>query len=411
MKFKKTLSLVLIAVLGISILSGCTDKKVSDTPETKMKETLTYGVTSEPSGVFNPTMSDTTYDDMVNNVVYSSLLTLDPTHALKEDLAASYTVSADNMKIQFTMKDNLKWHDGQVLTADDVVFTFKAIAAKDYEGPQYGIVENLAGVKEYHEGKSADFDGVKKIDDKTVEFTFTEPYAPGLTKIGGMGILPKHVWESIPLKEWKTSELLKKPVGSGPYMLNEFVAGKDLTLVGFEGYYNGNPKTKNLVFKLVNGDTLRAELEKGTVDIAEVTSLKKRDIAELEKMNMVSKSFPNRLFQYMGFNLRNDLFKDQKVRQAFMYAINRQGMVDSLIEGNGMMMNTAMIPSGWAYPEASKLNQYPMDVEKAKTLLKEAGWEDRNGDGIVEDSKGKAFKVVLKYPSGNKTREMLAPII
>ena len=112
----------------------------------------------------------------------------------------------------------------------------------------------------------------------------------------------------------------------------------------------------------------------------------------------------------MGTNLRNELLQDKNIRQAMAYGLDRKLMVDELIDGNGVVINAPMVPSLWSYPEDGVLNEYTRDVAKAKELLKKSGYEDSNKDGFV-DKNGENLKLTLTYPSGDKAREMAAPII
>ncbi|WBW96352.1 peptide-binding protein [Oceanirhabdus sp. W0125-5] len=391
---------------------GNTEVSQKEDQEKKIKDKIIYALWSSPTGVFSPILTDTTYDDAVIALTYSSLLKFDKNLNLISDLAEEYEVSDDNLSITFKLRKDAKWHDGEKVTADDIAFTFTSIAHKDYAGSRYGDVEKIKGTKAYHEGKSEKIEGIQVIDENTIMIEFEEVYSPALNNIGTMGIIAKHVWEKVPVAEWKENkELLNNPVGSGPYKLIAFEPGQYAELERFDDYHGEKAKTKKFIFKVSNQETAQAELVNGTIDIADISTMKKRDIENLEKENLKVTAYPNSMFQYMGFNLRKEIFKDNNVRQAFMYAIDRKLMVDKLLEGNGSVVNTTILPSSWAYPDEKLLNTYNFSIDKAKELLKEAGWEDRDGDGIVENDNNEDFKVVLKYPTGNKTRELSAPII
>ena len=417
---KKILSIALAALMLSTVLIGCsTNNKTTTGSKTDIsqkdkavKDKIIYALWSSPTGVFNPLLSDTVYDDAVLDLTYSSLLKFDKDLKLQNDLAESYEISPDNLALTFKLKKVAKWHDGQNLTTKDIAFTFTSMADKDYTGSRYGDVEKIKGAKSYHEGKSKSIEGIQIVDDYTIKFQFEEVYSPGLFNIGGMGIIPKHIWEKAPIATWKQKkELLNKAVGSGPYKLVTFEPGQSVQLERFDGYYGDKAKTKKFIFKVSNQETAQAELANGTVDIADISTLKKKDIAGLKanKLNVIS--YPNNSFQYMGFNLRQDRFKDNKVRQAFTYAIDRKLILDKLLEGNGNIVNTTIIPTSWAYPKADLLNSYDFNLAKSKSLLKEAGWNDKDGNGVLENAKNEEFKVVLKYPVGDKTREQSASII
>lgn len=204
---------------------------------------------------------------------------------------------------------------------------------------------------------------------------------------------------------------MNKPIGCGPYVLDSFVPGQYVELHAFEDYYGGMAKTPKIIFKVSNQDTVIAELTNGEIDVADISSLKSQDIQTLKDNGINIVSYTGVTSQYMGFNLRKEIFQDKRVRQAITYAIDRKLMVEKLLEGRATIIDAPLLPTSWAYPEAGVLNDYAVDLEKAKALLAEAGWEDRNNDGIVENAAGEAFKVTLKYPIGNKIREQSAPII
>lgn len=415
MKKNKILFVLLASIMTFMVLlTGCssTSEEQGESDKKQIKDKLVYAIWSSPTGVFNPLLNDTTYDDYVIDLTYSSLLKFNKDGELVCDLAEKYEVSDDNLSFTFHIKKDAKWHDGKPVTAQDIAFTFESMADKDYAGAGYGNVERLKGAKDYHEGKAKSIEGIKVLNENTIKFEFEKVYSPGLLNIGFEGIIPKHVWGEVPIVKWKESnELLNNPVGSGPYKMLKFEPGQYVELERFDEYYGQTAKTKTFIFKVTNQDTAQAELINKTIDIADVTSLKAKDIELLESEGFKIKSYPNKLIQYMGFNLRDERFKEKQVRQAFMYAINRKLMVEKLIEGNGVVVNTPMLPSSWAYPKSDILNHYDYNMEKAKALLKEAGWEDKDGNGIVENNKNEEFVVELKYPTGNKTREQIAPIV
>lgn len=412
-KRKRIISLVMTATLGISILTGCSKGDESGKAiEPKSKDSIVYALTSSPTGIFNPLLNDTTYDDAVIDLTYNSLLSFDKNLNPKPELAKSYEISDDNLSITFKLKDNIKWSDGKTLTADDVAFTFTSLADKGYTGSKYGYVEKLKGAKDYHEGSVDKIEGIEVIDKNTIKFTFAEPYSPGLTNLGSIGIIPKHIWGEVPIAQWKDKkDLLTKPVGTGPYEVVSFTEGQDVQLKRNDNYFDGDVKTEKFILKVTNEDTATGELLNGTVDVIDASNLKNKDIKELESEGMDVTSYDSNLVQYMGFNLRDKKFQDKNLRQAFMYALDRNAMVDKLLEGNGQVVDTPMLPSSWSYPDKSTLNNYKYNKDKAKELLKQAGYEDRDNNGIVEDKDGKELVVKLTYPTGNKLREQTAPII
>ena len=168
-----------------------------------------------------------------------------------------------------------------------------------------------------------------------------------------------------------------------------------------------HPKIDKFIFKVTNTETELSELAKGDLDVVELTSTKEDDLKTLKNAGITIEEKPSANYQFMTMNSNREFFKDKKVRQAITYAINRKGMVDSLLGQHGQIINTPISLAGWAYPQ-SGLNNYDYSADKAKALLKEAGWVSNNG---VLEKDGKKFEVDLMVPTGNKVREQSAPII
>lgn len=409
---KKIISILSLVTMISLLLSGCGASNQSAQEASKVKDTIVYSMNMAPQGIFNPLISDISIDHYVESVVYASLMTVNTEGDIEPYLANEYSVSDDQKTITYKMKANAVWHDGQPVTANDVAFTFKSMADAGYTGGYYGDVENIKGAKAFHDGKSDSIEGIRVVDDTTIEIEFENIYAPAVTNLGTINIIPEHIWSKVPTSEWKNqTELLNAPIGCGPYKLTQYESGSFVKFEAVKDFFNGDVKTPNLIFKVVNADTIQAEFKTAEIDIANVETLRKTDIDALVKEGYSTQAFPNFQFTYMGFNLRKEALQDLKVRQAFMYAIDRQSIVDKVVEGRGQIVNAPMLPSSWAYPEASQLEGYAYDVEKAKTLLKEAGWEDKNGDGVLENAKGEPFKLSLACQTNHPKREQSAMVI
>lgn len=411
MKAKKLLSVALAAVLSASLLVGCGNKG-GGSSSGEAKDTIVYSMNTAPEGIFNPLISNVNIDKYVTSVVYASLMTVNDKGEQEPYLATESKVSDDMKKITYTLSDKAVWHDGEKVTANDVAYTFKAMADPNYTGGYYGDVQAVKGAEAYHNGEAEDIEGIKVIDDKTIEIEFEKVYAPGVTNLGNVEIIPEHIWSKVDPGEWtKQTELLNNPVGCGPYKLTEYKTGSHVKFEAATDFFGGEVKTPNLVFKAINADTTQAEFKGGNVDIANVESLRKADVDALTSEGLKTVSYDNYMFTYMGFNLRKESLKDVKVRQAIMYAIDRQSILDNIVEGRGSVVNAPLLPSSWAYPEESELEQYKYDVEKAKSLLKEAGWEDKDGDGIVENANGEKLELTIDCQNDHEVRQKTATAI
>lgn len=405
----------LIAVLGIILLifTACekSSKQEIKIKQNKIKESIIYSLNASPTGIFNPTVSNTVIDGNINDVVYQSMLKFDKNLNLVSDLVSSYEISKDGKIIIFEIKSNLKWSDGENLTVDDIIFTFYSIASPSYIGPSFGNIEKVQGVAEYKAGKVSTIKGIERLDNNKIKFTLMETFAPALSKIGTELIIPKHVWEKFPVNTWRDqTEAMKNLVGSGPYKMNEFKPGQYVKLEKNENYSGEKAKTKYLILKEVNLDSIEVELKNGSVDIGDISTLKGIEIEDFKNNDFSVYSYGLNGIEYMGFNLRRDKFKDKKVRQAITYGLDREMILNRSIDGKGNIVDVAMLPSMKFFPKEG-LNPYKYNVSKAEKLLKEAGWEDRDGDGTLENKKGEKFEISLKLANRQNQVSYIAPIV
>ena len=415
-KKNKILAGIFSTVLLLSLFTGCgaTSAELPDTStpsntqSSNGESVLRYAVASSPKGLFSPLLSTTTYDNNVNSLVYSPLILLDENNEYQPGLAEKYEFSDDKLTLTFNLRKGVKWHDGEEFTADDVAFTFTSIADPKYTGSRFNEISKIVGAQDYHDGKSDSISGIKVIDPNTISFTYTEVYAPALSNFSQRGIIPKHIWSKVDIADWENqSDLLNKPIGTGPFKLTDFKADQYVELAKNDSYFGGTPKIDKFIFKVTNTETELSELAKGDIDVVTLSSIKEEELKELKEAGIKIEEKPSANYQFMTMNSNREFFKDKKVRQAITYAINRKGMVTSLLEDHGQVVNAPLSLAGWAYPK-SGLNNYDYNVEKAKELLKDSGWNENNG---VLEKDGKKFEVELVVPTGNKSREQSAPII
>jgi peptide/nickel transport system substrate-binding protein len=423
--FKKSLVLLLAFVMLVSFaLTGCTQSEPApaeeptpaEEPATKeMSEedkyggSVNYAIWSTPKGVFNPSVYDDEYDAQVIEMVYEGMLELQPDLTFRTKLAESYEVSEDNLSVTFKLKDGVKWHDGTPFTAEDVEFTLTSICHPDYTGPRYNEINAIAGAEAYHNGEADTVTGIEVIDPLTIKISTNEVFAPFNTLIGARMIIPKHIWGEIPVAEWKeVTDVLRNPVGTGPFKVNEFAPDQYVDLVANEDYHGGRPYLDNIILMQANQETAIAQLINGELTVMTVSNMNKDDISLMEESGITVQEVVSRGYQYMGINNRLPIFEKKEVRQALAYAINRQGMVDNIMEGYGVVANAPYASFMWALPKEG-LNDYAYNPEKAKEILASVEGFEYKEDVLY--FQGEPVKLTLKYPTGNKVREKSAPII
>jgi peptide/nickel transport system substrate-binding protein len=403
--------LSLAAIVG---LVGCGDDKsaASDSDESESKGSIVRGMTTAPSGVFQPLLADTMYDEAVNALIFSSLLTVDDNGSLVPYLATESKISDDQMTVEYTLSGDAMWSDGEKLTAEDVAFTFTSMCSPDFTGGNSGDALYIKGAKAYNAGEADSVEGIQVTDDTHITIVFEEPRAAAYTVLSTSGILPKHIWEGIEVGDWDAqTDLMNAPVGCGPYKLTDYKSGSYVKFEACDDFFGGEVKTAQIVFQVVNADTLQADLKSGSVDIANVSDMTSDVVDQIKADGADIAAYPNFMFQYCGMNMRKEVFQDEKLRQAFMYATNRAGMVEQLLEGRGEILNAPILPNSWAYPDPSTLESYDYDVDKAKQILDEAGYKDTDGDGILESPSGVKLSFQLDCPTGSTKREQTAQII
>ena len=429
-KLKKGLSMALALGMTVGMLAGCggggdtaptptsaadptptgtvsnSGKIVPVTSDTvSAKDTLVWGSKASASGVFHPTLQYSNYDREVVFLVYDRLVTKDLDGNYVESLCESYEVNENATVYTFHLKDGIKWHDGEPFTAEDVAFTYETTCHAEFGKGYDEFSAALLGADAYHEGSADHVEGIQVIDPLTVSFTFKAPYLDAMVKFIDKPVLAKHVWETVPVGQWgDATELLKNPVGTGPYKFVEFVPDQYVKLVANEDYFKGAPLIKNFIFKVSNNDTCQAELVKGDIDITEVRTWRDEGTKTYLENNIPMGEQKNVNARYLVFDTTDSRLSDARVRQAFVYAMDRQAMVDALIAGHGTLSNALMNPAHSVYPD--DLNTYDYNPEKARELLKEAGWEDTNNDGIV-DKDGQPLHLTLQY-NGN---DQLAQVV
>ncbi|MBI4022180.1 MAG: peptide ABC transporter substrate-binding protein [Candidatus Andersenbacteria bacterium] len=321
----------------------------------------------------NPILANANDLDVdITSLVYSGLFRHTSSFELTGDLAAAVEASGDQKVYTIRLRDDVIWHDGERLTADDVVFTIRSIQTPDYGSPLAATFRDVA---------------VDKVDDTTIRFTLTEPYAPFLHNLT-VGIVPEHVWAAIEPQNAPLAEQMLKPVGSGPFQFAELATRRktgDITalrLIRNERYYGPPPYLDEIdfTFHLSHEDALVA-LTAGKADGVGFLPLQLLDRAAGSGRSVHRLLLP----QYFGlfFNQqKNEALRESGVRAALALVTDRPRIVAEALQGQGEPLHIPLPPRTDA--EQAALAVPGPNVEAAKQNLDESGWQDRDGDGIRE---------------------------
>ncbi len=310
-------------------------------------------------------------DRDITRLVYSGLMKYEKSGKLVHDLAQNFLIE-NNTTYTFTLKDNLFWHDGKPLSADDVVFTIKLIQDPKYASP---IRPNWQGVS------------VEQIDAQTISFKLTSPYSPFLEN-ATVGILPKHIWEDIAPKSFPLAEANLQPVGSGPYQFERFQNDssgniKSYILKTNENYYDISPRIERLVFKFFESeDEAVAALGNHEVSALSFLSGSNRELAATGNNAIYSFTLP-RYFAVFLNQIKSGVLAQKEVREALALALNREEIINVAAGGNGVPAYGPVVRELLGYnPQIEE--KYKFSPEEAIKILEQAKWLDTDGDGVRE---------------------------
>lgn len=379
------------------------------TSETAKNNVVTFGTDQAPEGVFDPAFNGSIVDSYIQN------FTMDGIYDVNDDLEyvpnlATWEISEDKLTYTFSFKKGVKWHNGEELTVDDWVFALETIANKDYDGPRFNYVENIKGAKAKKAGKADKIEGIEVVDPYTVKITFDKVKVNNLENLWSYPMPKKH-YEGIAVKDLSESKQVREnPVGVGPFKVKKVVDGEYSELERFDDYWKGKPQLDGVIVKVIDPSLAAGAFQNGEIDIMDIRPQAVKELSALknvriEETNGVTYSYIGLRFGHRDkATLKNvadfDKFKSKELRQALLYAINRPAMIDAFLEGKAKVANTVVPRAFWTAAEESDLNQYAYNQEKAKELLKSAGYVDINGDGFVEDPKGKPFKISFAHYAG-----------
>lgn len=410
-----------LSLIVVVVLSAC-GKNGNETSNTSNKTgksdakggTLTVGIAEPPEGNFQSIFTGSTGDSNVIDFFNDSLIDVGDDLKIKPKILSWEKDKNDDLKYTFKVKKGIQWQDGNPFTINDWVFTLETLADPDYDGPRYSGVAVIQGAEEKRNGQADRISGIKKIDDYTAEITFKEHKANNLLELWTSAPISEKVFKDIPVKDMAKSDAVRKnPIGIGPYKVKRIVDGESVELVKNKDYWRGEPNIDNINLRVVEQTSMTQALENGDIDMATITAPIAKEIKDSGSENLQLLQAPSTSYAIVGFVL-NDYdkkaqkigkerpkYQDKKLRQAMAYAINRKEWIDAFYYGYGKPLNGLIPYAHWSGAKEGDVKEYKYDVDKAKQLLDEGGYKDKDGDGFREDPQGKPFVVNLKHYAGS----------
>ncbi len=372
-----------VALIGILLLGALLSYTAYTFPTKVIPArggTYSEGVAGNPQ-YLNPLLSH--YNDMDRDLVallFNGLTTLDERGVVVPDLAERWEVSGDNLSYTFFLRSNVRWSDGAPFDANDVVFTISVMQSDDYQWAPWlsALWKSVA---------------VTKVDEFTVTFTLSQPFAPFLDYTT-IGLLPSHLWARYPVAELTSAQLNTRPVGTGPWQLTQIDA--DHVRLEPNPFFDGPiPYLSGIEFHFYP-DTRRVLSAFSRHEINAIAHLYPDDVKTVLKepeLNLFSSALPGYALIYLNLGSSNvPFFGDKAVRQALRAGLNRQQIIDEGLQGQGLIANGPIVPGNWAYD--ANVTQTPYDPAAAARLFASAGWADSDSDGIL-DKDGKPLRFVF----------------
>ena len=451
MKKSKFLKVFSSAMALSVILAGCSTSNNSSSknaPKAKVEfktevdnggsavdgATLKYGILSPTplTGMWNPIfLTQQTDNEVIGNVVGDTFSTDDERKVKQdnEDDPVKFHLDREKKEITFTVHKDLKWSDGSEVTAKDIVATYELMGNPKFkENARYtNAFDLIEGMKDYHEGKADKISGITEKDNKTVVVKYKEIKPSVLFGEGWISnvLNAKQVADaSKDFSKFAEADLNKKPLSFGPYVIAKEVNGESVLAEANPHYYKKDEvKIPKIEFKAVAPAQASQILKNGEIDyLTDIDANVYEGIKDIKNGNILGQ--PSSFMSFVGFKfgkydkekkenipLENAKFNDKKVRQAFLYAVDRDQINEKIYKG------IRFTPSGSAlYPPTvgklknEKATVVKKDVEKAKKLLDEAGYKDTDGDGLREDKNGKKVTFNFAFQGGNNYDQALADV-
>lgn len=420
LKYKRTTVVVLFLIL--ILLTSCNIvENISQTEDASLDESFDSSEFEPEYGghIILPITKINSLNPLtVNNesyfyfskLIFESLFDFDKNFNVIKELAEDYTFKSDNV-VSIRLKDNVYWHDGEKLRAEDVAFTINTIKYANNETAYKKMWKEFVG--DYSYSNLNRIVDAKVIDDLTIEIWFDNGVGNKL-EILTFPIIPRHKFvdgaENVQAYQKALNEENYIPIGTGPYKFVSFQKSKSIELVYNEDYRKGRPYIEKITGKILRDkDLVLTAFEAGQVDIALSTGFDWDKFNENTSVRIIE--FVSQGCEFLGFNFRKEFFNKYgaELRKAIAYGIDRQAIIESVFFGHATQSDLPIHPDSWVLSGSS--NIYGFNMDKARQELEKLGWEDRDLDGYYEDEDGKDITLKLITNSYNPLRHKTADLI
>lgn len=339
------------------------------------------GVMGQPLHI-NPLLAQSNdIDSDLSEIIYSGLLKYDGQGQLVNDLADSYEISEDKLTYTFHLKQNALWHDGEKITANDIIFTINLLSNPDFKSP---LRSNWQGIE------------TSLVDGYTINFKISSPYVGFLNNLT-FGILPEHIWGNLEPEKFALTKFNTEPIGSGPYKYATMQKDSDDNIFSYKlianpDYFNGKPYISKITFNFYSDSEKMIEAY-NRKEIMGISGLATQETASLKlpQSTFVHKLKMPRYFAIFMNQTKSVPLANDEVRLALSYATDRNALIEKVLGNNGWPVFSPFLPDMLGYDET--LDRRDFNLENANKILEESGWK-KGGDGFRAKN-GEALEINL----------------
>ena len=325
--------------------------------------------------MLDPQQETAAVGKMVNSNVFDALVSLDASMEPVPELAKDWEISDDGLTYTFYLEEGVTFHDGTPFNAEAVKFSFERLLDPDTGSAFFGDYEMI--------------ESIEVIDDSTVEFTLEYAHGPFLRR---MAMVEASIVSPTAVEEWG-EDFAANPVGAGPFKVTEYVSGERVVLTRNEDYWRELPKLEKVNFTFIAEEQARVSaLLAGDTDFDTIIPPSLIPMVEADP-NMVIERGPTLFPEWVGFNVEKAPFDDPLVRKAVGYCVDMDTIIEGVFLGVGVRSTQPVAPGVYGFDDT--IEPIPYDPDMAADLLAQAGWEDTDGDGVV-DKDGQKFSVEFK---------------
>ena len=410
MKLKKIVSSIIILLLLISITACNTDNideeiKVNYEEENIVYEPIEGGQIVLPLtnlSTLNPLMTENISYYHFGKLIFEGLFQIGDNLNVIPQLAEDYSITNEGKTIAIRLKKGVRWHDGSEFTSKDVGFTISTLKYGKDTSPYYNMFQATDDI--FSLTADSIITDFNIIDDYTIDIHFNDGSSNNLELLT-YPIIPQHVFAESKNTFASALELENYvPIGTGPYKFVEYEKFKNISLIAFSGYREGKPYITNIYGKVLEDDKLIVTaFETGQLSMANSLGVdwdKYKSNNRIKAIEYISNNY-----EFIGFNFEKEIFQEESglaIRKAINYGIDRQAIISKVYLGHASQIDVPIHPDSWLLTEDA--NTYGYSIEKAKEVLKQANWIDRDNDGILENENGEKLTIKILTNGNNQLR-------